>query len=126
MGKIPSESKASWISIKRIINESTFYYERKSIKQQRLEPFGARRVHPDLQYRSISVGLLDLLRLKTEPHRNTEDQRDAHVSEPGAFKGKEKIYQNTKYISSQTTRLVQNDLSAGGSGNYILKTSRSQ
>lgn len=126
MGKIPSESKASWISIKRIIDESIFYYKRNSIKQQRLEPFGARRVHPDLQYRNISVGLLDLLRLKTEPHRNTEDQRDAHVSEPGAFKGKKKYIKTQNTFLHRQTRLVQNDLSAGGSDNYILKTERSQ
>lgn len=70
---------------------------------QRLGTFGEQRVHPDLQYRNISVGPLDLLRLKTEPHRNTEERRDAHVPEPGAFK-REKIYQNTKCIGSLTNK----------------------
>lgn len=72
--------------------------------QKNRTTFGEQRVHPDLQYRNISVGLLDLLRLKTEPHRNTEERRDAHVSEPGAFKRK-KIYQNTKCICSQTNKV---------------------
>lgn len=30
--------------------------------------------------KNISVGLLDLVRLKTEPHKNTDEQSDAHVS----------------------------------------------
>lgn len=38
-------------------------------------------LHRGLQYKkNISVGLLDLVRLKTEPHKNTDEQSDAHVS----------------------------------------------
>lgn len=39
-----------------------------------------RHIHHDLQYKNIGVGLLDLFRLKTEPHKNTDEQSDAHFS----------------------------------------------
>lgn len=76
--------------------------------------------HPDPQYRNISVGLLDLLRLKTEPHRNTEERRDAHVS--CAFKRKKKDIKTQIAFVHRQTRLVQNDLFLQVLPTFIFQT----
>lgn len=57
------------------VNKTHRYLQNNCATQDRQQ-----HIHCDLQYKNISVGPLDLVRLKTEPHKNTDEQSDAHVS----------------------------------------------